>query len=47
MAKDEEVEWRRIEEVVYGQYLGLYNIKDHPEGNITKKCPLYSGLYAA
>ena len=36
-----------IEKVVYGQYLGLYNIKDHPESNTTKKYPLYSGLYAA
>ena len=35
------------EEVVYGQYLGLYNIRNHPEGNTTKKYPLYSGLYAA
>ena len=33
--------------MVYGQCLGLYNIRDHPEGNTTKKCPLYSGLYAA
>ena len=50
MAKDEEVEWRRMrrfEEVVYGQYLGLYNIREHPEGNTTKKYLLYSGLYAA
>ena len=55
MAKDEEVEWRRMkrfnlayqEEVVYGQYLGLYNIRNYPEGNTIKKYPLYSGLYAA
>ena len=33
--------------MVYGQYSGLYNIRNHPEGNTTKKYPLYSGLYAA